>query len=69
LLANGSVNTEANARNIIRVVFSVVIAELIATRRCGKHISAAVDQQATIEEAVFSMGSTSRLYNEDIRQL
>jgi hypothetical protein len=38
-------------------------------QRCGKHISAAVNQHATIEDAVFSVGVAPRLYNEDLRQL
>jgi hypothetical protein len=51
-------------------MFSVVSAALIATQRCGKHISAAVSQHATIEEVVFSMeGAAPRLYNEDLRHL
>jgi hypothetical protein len=41
----------------------------VATRWCGKHVSAAVNQQATIGEAVFSLGVFQRLYNEDLRQL
>jgi hypothetical protein len=36
---------------------SVVSAALVAMQRCGKHISAAVNQQATIEEEVFSVGA------------
>jgi hypothetical protein len=32
-------------------------------------MSAAVNQHATIEEAVFSVGAAARLYNEDITQL
>jgi hypothetical protein len=36
---------------------------------CGKHISAAVNQQATIEKAVFSVKAASRLYNENLTQL
>jgi hypothetical protein len=47
----------------------VVSDALVATQRCGKHISAAVNQHATIEEAVFSVGTATRLYNEDFRQL
>jgi hypothetical protein len=50
-------------------VFSVAQAALVATQRCGKHISAAVNQQATIEKAVFSLGTAPRLYNEDFGQL
>jgi hypothetical protein len=38
-------------------------------QRCGKHISAAMNQHATREEYVFSVGSSPRLYNEDLRQL
>jgi hypothetical protein len=45
-------------------VFSVVSASLIATQRCG-----AVNQHATIEQAVFSVGATPRSYIEDLRQL
>jgi hypothetical protein len=41
----------------------------VATQRCSKHISAAVKQHATIEEAVFSVGAAPNLYNEDLRQL
>jgi hypothetical protein len=29
----------------------------------------AINQHATIEEAVFSVGAAPRLYNEDLRQL
>jgi hypothetical protein len=46
-------------------MFSVVSAALVAMQRCGKHISAAVNQQATTEEAVFSVMADPRLYNED----
>jgi hypothetical protein len=49
-------------------VFSVVSAALVK-QRCGKHISAAVNQLATIDEAVFAVGATPRLYNEDLSQL
>jgi hypothetical protein len=47
----------------------VVSAALVATQRYGKYIFATVNQQATIEEAVFSMGAAPRPYNEDLRQL
>jgi hypothetical protein len=60
---------EANAQKKRRAVFSVVGAAFIPTQRCDKHISAAVTQPATIEESVFSVQSTPRLYNEDLRQL
>jgi hypothetical protein len=47
----------------------VVRAELVVTQRCGKHVSEALNQDATIEEAVFSVGAVPRLYKEDLRQL
>jgi hypothetical protein len=47
----------------------VVSAALVATQRCGNHISAAVNQHATIEEAVFSVRFALRLYSEDLRRL
>jgi hypothetical protein len=36
-------------------MFYMARAALFATQRCGEHISAAVNQHATIEEAVFSV--------------
>jgi hypothetical protein len=33
------------------------------------NISAGVNQRATIEEAVFSVNASLRLYNDDLRQL
>jgi hypothetical protein len=45
---------KANARNNKRAVFFVDRAALAATQQCGKHISAAVNQQATIEELLGS---------------
>jgi hypothetical protein len=50
-------------------VFSVVRPARVATQRCNKHISAAVIQHATIEEAVFSVRAVPSLYNEDLAQL
>jgi hypothetical protein len=47
----------------------VVSAAIIATQRCREHISAAVNQHTTIEEAVFSVGVAPRLYNQHLRQL
>jgi hypothetical protein len=47
----------------------VVSAVLVAMQPCGKHISAAVNLHATIDEAVFSVGAALRLYNEDFSQL
>jgi hypothetical protein len=60
---------EATARKSRTAMISVVIATLVATQRCLEHISAAVNQHATIEEAVFSAGAAPRLYNEDLKQL
>jgi hypothetical protein len=34
----------------------MVSVALVAMQLCGKHISVAVNQHATIEEAVFSVG-------------
>jgi hypothetical protein len=39
----------------IKAVFSLISAELIVTQRFGKHMSAAVNQHATLQEAVFSV--------------
>jgi hypothetical protein len=50
-------------------MFSVVSAELVATQPYGEHISAAVNQHATIKETVFSVVAAPVLYNEDLRQL
>jgi hypothetical protein len=70
LLGNGPVNipADSNARYDRRAVFPVVRASLVARQRCGKHISVAVNQNATIEETVFSVGAAPRLHNEDLRQ-
>jgi enoyl-CoA hydratase/carnithine racemase len=38
-------------------------------KRCGKHISAAVNQHAIREGAEFSVGAALRLYNEDLTLL
>jgi hypothetical protein len=66
LLGNRSVNIFPRKRkhNNRRAVFSAVCAEHVATQRCDKHIPAAVNQHATIEEAVFSVVAAPRLYNE-----
>jgi hypothetical protein len=50
-------------------MFSSVSAAFDAKKWCGKHITATVNQHATIEEAVFSTGAALRLYNEDLRQI
>jgi hypothetical protein len=57
---------EANARNNRRAVFSVNHTARVAKQRRGKHISAAVNQNSKIEEAVFSVGAAPRLYNEEL---
>jgi hypothetical protein len=44
----------------------------IAMQRCGKHISAAVNEYATVEElleAVFSMQSVPRLYRKNQQEM
>jgi hypothetical protein len=72
LLGNGSVNTFSPKRirvTIEEAMFSVVSAEFIAMQRCAKYISVVVNQHATIEGAVFSVGAAPRIYNEDLRQL
>jgi hypothetical protein len=38
-------------------------------QQCGKHISAAINQHTTTEEAVFSVEVAPRLYNEYLTQL
>jgi hypothetical protein len=47
----------------------VVSTVFVAMQQCGKRISAGVNQHATIEEAMFSVGAALRLYNEDLTQL
>jgi hypothetical protein len=61
---------EARARDNRRAMFfSVVSAALVAMQQCRKHISATVNQHATIQEAVFSVGAALRLYNKNLTQL
>jgi hypothetical protein len=43
----------------------MVSAALVATQRRRKHISAAVNHHATKNEAVFSVRTAPRLYDED----
>jgi hypothetical protein len=57
------------ARNSREAAFSVVRTAHIVTQLCGKRISAAVNQHVTIEEAVFSVGTAPKLYNENLMQL
>jgi hypothetical protein len=71
MLGNGSVNKfplKRTRATIEELRFLWTASHVVATQRCGKHMSAAVNQHATIEEPVFSMGSP-RVYNEDLRQL
>jgi hypothetical protein len=58
LLGNGSgkhIIMEAKARNDRRAVFSLLISALVATQRCGKHISAAVNQCASTEDKLLTL--------------
>jgi hypothetical protein len=50
-------------------MFPAVCTASVVTQQCGKHISATVNQQATITEEVFSVGTALKLYNEDLMQL
>jgi hypothetical protein len=52
-----------------RAALSVVSVAFVVTHLCGKHISAAVNQHATIKETVFSVWAALRLHNEDLTQL
>jgi hypothetical protein len=45
----------ATIEEVLQAAFSVVRPAVIAMQLCGKHNSVAVNQHATIEEAVFSM--------------
>lgn len=56
-------------RNNRKAVFPVIRVKRLATQRCSKHISAAVNQLATIKEGVLSVGAAPRLYNEHLMQL
>jgi hypothetical protein len=55
--SNGSLNAATIEER--RFLWS---ASRVAAQLCGKHISAAVNQQATIKEAVFSVGTAPMLY-------
>jgi hypothetical protein len=63
LKGNGSVNTFLwkKTRNNRKAVICVVHAAFAAAQRRSKHISTAVNQRATIEEAVFSVVVALRL--------
>jgi predicted RNase H-like HicB family nuclease len=50
-------------------MFSVVRSAHVATHLLGRYISTVVNQGATIEEVVFSVGTALRLYKEDFTQL
>jgi hypothetical protein len=69
LLRNSSVNipAEAHERNNRTAMCSLVRAASVAMQLWGKHISAAVNQHATLEEVVFSVWADPRLYKEDSR--
>jgi hypothetical protein len=43
--------------------------QLVSKERIGKHIPAAKNTHATIDEAVFSVGTALRLHNEELKQL
>jgi hypothetical protein len=60
---------EANVRNNRRAMCSVASDARVAAQLCGKHVSAAVNQHATIEQAMFSAVAAPRLYNDDLKQL
>jgi hypothetical protein len=55
---------EANAHNNRRAVFSVANTALVAMQRRSKHIYAAVNQHATLEEALFSVGAAQKIEYE-----
>jgi hypothetical protein len=61
---------EANARNNIGAVFSVVSTALVATQWCSKHHTYICINESSrnIEKTVFSVGGTPRLYNLSSRQ-
>jgi hypothetical protein len=67
-LLSKHIPADANARFNRRTMFSVNRAVLVATDRCCKHISEALNQHTTIEEVVFSVVIVPLLYNEGIRQ-
>jgi hypothetical protein len=50
-------------------MISMVSVDLVAKQRYGNHISAAVNQNATMDEAVFPVGDAPMLCNEDLMQL
>jgi hypothetical protein len=66
LLGNGSVNTFLWNGTHATIEEQCFLWSLpcVATQRCRKHLSAALNQNATMEEAMFSVGATSRLYNK-----
>jgi hypothetical protein len=60
---------EVNARNNGRAALSVTRAARVSAQRCCNHVSAAVNQHATIEEAVFSVDPPQGYNNEYLTQL
>jgi hypothetical protein len=52
---------EENKRNNRRVAFLWKALRSFTMQRCGKHTSVTLNQFATIEEAVFSVGGAPKL--------
>jgi hypothetical protein len=71
LLGNGLLNTFPRKRTRATVEERCLLRPAPRTLLLygAVNTSAAVNQHATIEEAVFSVGATPRLYNEDFTQL
>jgi hypothetical protein len=71
LLGNSSVNTfpRKRTRATIEELCFLFSAPLSLLRNGAVNISAAVNQHATIDEAVFSVGAAPSPYNEDLMQL
>jgi hypothetical protein len=71
LLGNGLVNTFPRKRTRATIVERCFLwsAPRTLLRNGAINISAAVNQHATIEETVFTVGTAPRLYNEELSQL
>jgi hypothetical protein len=63
-----TVTSRSNTRNVASGVLCGRAA-FVTTQLYGKRISAAVSQHVTTDEAVFSVGAATTLYNEDLTQL
>jgi hypothetical protein len=61
--------TSPKIEEMLQAAFSVGPRRTCCYAAVRQHISAAVNQHATIEEAVFSVGVNPSLYNEDLTQL